>query len=395
MTKEIYSVSRLNREVRQRLESSFGNLWLEAELSNLATPTSGHWYFSLKDSNAQIRCAMFKGHNRHVDFKPQDGDQVLVKANVSLYEARGDFQLIIEKMQIAGEGALQRKFDDIKKQLQAEGLFATEHKQALPALPKKIGVITSSTGAAIHDILTVLNRRFPAIPVVIYPCLVQGDSAANDICHGIKLANQRQECDVLIVARGGGSLEDLWPFNQINVARAIFASAIPIVTGIGHEVDVTIADFIADQRAATPSAAAELVSPDKQEWLNDLLALQQALVQKIQQLLQHKQQHLRWLNARMQHPGQRLQQQMQRLDYLTQQLKQAMLSQLKQQQNNLASLGRALQAYSPLSTLGRGYSITRTKQQVISSSSQVECGDQLQITLAKGKLNCEVIEIYE
>jgi len=266
--RDIYSVGRLNAEARGLLEGAFPLIWVQGELSNVSRPSSGHLYFTLKDANAQVRCAMFRGNNRFLKFRPADGAQVVVRASLSLYEARGDYQLIVQSMEEAGDGALQRAFEALKQKLAAEGLFEAAHKRALPTLPKRIGVITSPTGAAIRDILSVLKRRFPAIPVLIYPVAVQGQAAGAEIAAMIRRADMRRDCDVLIIARGGGSLEDLWAFNEEIVARAIFDCSIPTVSGVGHEVDFTIADFVADQRAPTPSVAAEMVSPDQHDWLN-------------------------------------------------------------------------------------------------------------------------------
>ena len=267
--RQILSVSQLNRQTRQLLETHLPLIWVEGELSNFACPASGHWYFSLKDEQAQVRCAMFRNRNSRVRLpsggRPGNGLQVLVRCRVSLYEGRGEFQLIVEHMEEAGLGALQRRFEQLKNKLDSEGLFTTEHKQPLPALPRRIGVITSPTGAAIQDILQVLQRRFAAIPVTIYPTAVQGQEAIAGLTHAIEQANDHGSCDVLIVGRGGGSMEDLWAFNEESVARAIFASDIPIISAVGHEVDFTIADFVADQRAPTPSAAAELLSPDSRD----------------------------------------------------------------------------------------------------------------------------------
>ena len=261
--RDIYSITRLNREVRAVLEDSFPpSLWVRGEISNLAQPGSGHIYFSLKDKHSQVRCAMFRSANRHLRFAPENGREVLVRAGVSLYEGRGEFQLIVESMEPAGAGALQQAFEELKQRLLEEGLFADEHKQPLPAFPGTIGIITSPTGAAVRDIIHVLERRYARAGVIVYPVPVQGEGSAQQIAQAVDVANQRRECDVLILARGGGSLEDLWSFNEEIVARAIHHSVIPVVSGIGHEIDFTIADFVADQRAPTPSAAAEMVSPD-------------------------------------------------------------------------------------------------------------------------------------
>ena len=264
-TSNIFTVTQLNYSVRHLLEIELGQVWLTGEISNFSQPVSGHWYLTLKDENAQVRCAMFKMKNLRVNFRPQNGMQVLVRANVSLYEPRGDYQLIIESMQMAGDGLLQQQFEELKMKLAAQGLFAQEHKKPIPKFVKRVGIITSPSGAALQDILHILNRRDPSLQIVIYPTLVQGKEATQDIIDTIKLANQRKECDALIVGRGGGSLEDLWCFNEEAVAYAIYQSELPIISAVGHETDVTIADFVADLRAPTPSAAAELVSRDQQE----------------------------------------------------------------------------------------------------------------------------------
>ncbi|EIG24178.1 exodeoxyribonuclease VII large subunit [Haemophilus paraphrohaemolyticus] len=269
-TSNIFTVTQLNYSVRHLLEVELGQVWLTGEISNFSQPVSGHWYLTLKDENAQVRCAMFKMKNLRVNFRPQNGMQVLVRASVSLYEPRGDYQLIIESMQMAGDGLLQQQFEGLKMKLAAQGLFAQEHKKPIPKFVKRVGIITSPSGAALQDILHILNRRDPSLQVVIYPTLVQGKEATQDIIDTIRLANQRKECDVLIVGRGGGSLEDLWCFNEEAVAYAIYQSELPIISAVGHETDVTIADFVADLRAPTPSAAAELVSRDQQEIVRQL-----------------------------------------------------------------------------------------------------------------------------
>jgi len=313
----IYTVSRLNSEVRFLLEDTFPFVWVEGEISNFAAPNSGHWYFSLKDAAAQVRCAMFRGSQRKLNFTPKDGSHVLIKARVSLYENRGEFQLIAEHMEERGEGKLRRAYEALKKKLEAAGLFADEHKKPLSSFPQQIGVITSATGAAIRDILTVLKRRAPYIPVIIYPTLVQGETAAPTIVKAIEIANERNECDVLILARGGGSLEDLWPFNEEIVAQAIFKSKLPIISGIGHEIDFTIADFVADQRAPTPSAAAEIATPDKAELLQGLERNHQALMRQVQRFLHTKKEQLHWMQRHLlqQHPKHRITQRIQQLDF--------------------------------------------------------------------------------
>ena len=268
----VFTVSQLNRQSKELLETYLHRVQVSGEISNLARPHSGHWYFTLKDQRAQVRCAMFKSRSQYVQFAPKEGDQVLIHASVSLYEARGDYQLIVDKMESAGEGALKMAFEALKARLHQQGYFNPEYKKPLPSHPRHLGIVTSPTGAAVKDIIAVLKRRFPALPISIYPTQVQGEVAAGQIVQAIERANRDALCDVLIVGRGGGSLEDLWPFNEERVAHAIFNSAIPIISAVGHEVDTSISDFVADLRAATPSAAAELVSPDRFEWLGALRA---------------------------------------------------------------------------------------------------------------------------
>lgn len=438
--RDVYTVSRLNREARELLETGLPLLWVEGELSNLARPSSGHLYFSLKDAQAQVRCAMFRNRNQLIRFRPADGMQVLARARVSLYEARGDYQLIVESLEEAGDGALRRAFEQLKQRLLAEGLFEAERKRPVPALPRRIGVITSPTGAAIHDVLTVLRRRFPAIPVLVYPVPVQGKAAAPEIARMIRLASARAECDVLILCRGGGSLEDLWAFNEEIVARAIADCEIPLVTGIGHEVDVTIADFAADLRAPTPSGAAESVSPDGADWLRRLDGLDERLGGVARAGLARRAERLQWLvrRLRQQHPGQRLRQQAQRLDELEQRLLRGMQSgirrksllldhglarllrhtplhrverarehcerlaqrlreqlrrRLERHRDHVTGLGRALDAVSPLATLGRGYAIVRRPDGgVVRDARTVRTGDSVEARLAHGRLVCEVKE---
>ena len=440
--RDIFSVSRLVRETKAVLEGSFPLLWLEGEISNFSRPTSGHMYFSLKDEAAQVRCAMFRGKNMRLRFKPKNGMQVLVRVRLTLYEARGDFQIIIEHMEEAGQGALQRAFEALKSRLGQEGLFDIRLKKAIPALPKKIGVITSPTGAAIRDVLSVLKRRFPAIPVLIYPVPVQGETAANQIAAMIKLADKRKDCDVLLLTRGGGTLEDLWAFNEEVVARAIHACKTPLISAVGHEVDFSIADFVADQRAATPSAAAELISPDQHDIQQQLSKHLSRLQGQARSLLQQSQQGLDWLQKRLQqqHPGQKLQIKAQRVDELElrlerivrnsidrkayaltqlnsrlqrhaplQQLNQLKMRQQRLQQRlqhawqqimankqqRLAMTSRTLNNVSPLATLQRGYAIVQdvANKQVFSDARQLNRGDKISARLAKGSLICIVDEI--
>ncbi|EGQ9518542.1 TPA: exodeoxyribonuclease VII large subunit [Vibrio parahaemolyticus] len=434
----IFTVSRLNAEVRLLLENEMGIVWLIGEISNFSAPVSGHWYFTLKDSRAQVKCAMFRGNNRRVTFKPTNGDQVLVKARLSLYEPRGDYQLIIESMQPEGDGRLQQEFEELKMKLAAEGLFAQTNKLPLPEHPKRVGVITSKTGAALYDILDVLKRRDPSLPVVIYPTMVQGDDAAIQIAQAIGRANSRNECDVLIVGRGGGSLEDLWCFNNEILARTIAASQIPIISAVGHEVDITIADFVADVRAPTPSAAAELVSRDNSHKDQSLVAKQHKLASAMRYYLaQQKQQSAQLLHRlERQHPSYQLQRQSQQLDELDMRLRRAMqrfidtrqqaverkhhrlqlnspVKHLAQQKSRLervehklldamdrklltmrhqlAIAAEKLDTVSPLATLKRGYSITQTEQgKVVTSADDVKTGDLLVTRLANGEIHSTV-----
>ena len=310
---DVYPVSRLVREARAVLDGSFPLLWVEGEISNLAMPSSGHIYFTLKDEAAQVRCAMFRNRNQYLRFTPENGMQVLLRVRVTLYEGRGEFQLIAEHMEEAGSGALQRAYEALKQRLGQEGLFAESHKKALPTLPNTIGIISSPDGAAVHDILSVLQRRFPAVDVILYPVTVQGEASARQLTQAVMLADARQECDVLIIGRGGGSLEDLWSFNDEKLARAIFQCRLPIVSAVGHEVDFTISDFVADVRAATPSAAAELVVPDAQQLWRHVQTIMQRLTSHIHQFLHNESRHIQHLQRRLPQPKRQLNQQIQQL----------------------------------------------------------------------------------
>lgn len=376
--REIVSVSQLNRRARQLLETHIPLLWVEGELSNVSIPSSGHWYFTLKDDQAQVRCAMFRNRNMQVRFRPQQGQQVLVRARVSLYEGRGDYQIIVEHMEEAGAGALQRAFEQLKAKLAQEGLFDPAHKKPLPSLPRRIGVITSPTGAAIRDILSVLERRFASIPVTVIPVAVQGKEAAPQIVRALELANRSGLFDVLILARGGGSLEDLWPFNEEIVARAIYASQVPVISGVGHEVDVTIADFVADVRAPTPSAAAELVVPDGDDWLDKFIGFEVLLEEAMLRQLRHWQQRLTWLRQRLRHPRERLEQQSQRLDNLELRLKAQLQRQLSQYRHRLEQLSLRLQPHHPKLRLARLQEQLAQLQQRLVRNQQQQLGQQQQ-----------------
>jgi exodeoxyribonuclease VII large subunit len=393
--RDVYTVARLNSEARMLLEAGLPPLWVEGEISNFAAPASGHWYFTLKDREAQVRCAMFRARNGQVGFRPRDGQQVLLRGRVSLYEPRGDYQLLAEAMEDAGEGALRREFEKLKARLAAEGLFDAALKRPLPAMPRRVAVVTSPTGAAIRDVLHILARRFPPAEVLIFPTPVQGAAAAEAIVAAIDSVCSNGGCDVLIVARGGGSIEDLWCFNDERVARAIRRAAIPVVTGIGHEIDFTIADFAADVRAPTPSGAAELVVPDRGTLLAGVRGLVGRLQQAVQRQLRHALQRHEQLAARLQrtHPGSRLQQQVQRLDELDLRLRRAWETQRTRIAQRLLLAQRALDAISPLATLQRGYAIvTGPDGQVLQDAQKVRAGDVIEARLAQGRFSARVCD---
>ncbi len=439
-SKNIYTVTNLNRTARAILESEFGLIWLSAEISNFVAASSGHWYFTLKDSRAQIRGAMFKGANRKVIQRPKNGDKVLLRASISIYEPRGDYQLIVEHLEPEGEGLLKQQFEQLKMALSAEGLFANEYKKPLPQTISTVGIVTSATGAALHDILTVMRRRNPATKIIVYPSQVQGQIATEQICNAIQLANRRNEVDVLIVGRGGGSLEDLWCFNEEAVARQIFASAIPVVSAVGHEVDITIADYVADIRAATPSAAAELVTQDQQEQLQiihnlfarlthtfstqfkqhkyqfDVLShrlqrnhpetilqqqaqhadqLQASLVLNMQRIMTDKRHDMKERLNRLdkQSPQNLLQQQTGRLAELTNRLTQGSQLQIERSQHRLATASQLLNTVSPLATLSRGYNISFQQGEIVRSVSQVKQGDQLTTKVSDGEFTSTITKI--
>ncbi len=438
----ILNVSELNAEVSLLLRQGFPLLWVEGEISNLARPASGHFYFLLKDSNAQIRCAMFKNRMRHLDLVPENGLKVLVRGRVGLYEARGEFQLIAEHMEDAGAGLLQQQFEQLKAKLAIKGWFDQQLKKKLPIYPQKIGIISSPSGAALQDILNVLKRRCPQIPVLIYPATVQGAQAALQLEAALHKANSDKRCDVLIIARGGGSIEDLAAFNNENLARTLHKIEIPVVTGIGHEIDFTIADFIADQRAPTPSAAAELVSPDSRHLRHYCQQLQQKLQRIIMAKLEQQLIKITGLSKRLEQlqPSYQLQRQRQRLNSLEIRLKQQIQQQLNRKKNktqllkkqlaanspihlivnqqqkliqkttllhhaiktnliakqsHLALKTSELNAISPLKILERGYAIVmdKNKQNVMSSISQLKEGDKINIKVKDGEIISKVIKM--
>jgi exodeoxyribonuclease VII large subunit len=442
-TQHILQVSELTKKVKFMLESELNTVWLCGEISNFVAASSGHWYLSLKDSKSQVRCAMFKGNNRRVKLAgssaPRNGQQVLVRAKVSLYEPRGDFQLIIEMMEDAGEGLLRQQFEQLKSKLNAQGLFGQQFKQEIPRNINTVGIVTSPTGAAVKDIISVLQRRNPAIAIVIYPALVQGQQAKNDIVHAIDIANQREECQVLIVGRGGGSLEDLWSFNEEEVVNAIFHSRIPIISAVGHEIDTTLSDLVADLRAPTPSAAAELVSQDNSELQGRFGELSKRAQHLFIQKMKQESSTLQTLNHRLAqvHPERKLQLYQQKSDELTMRLDKAIqrelerfrrtpeklasalhhcdpttnillhkkqLSQLddrlkrglqllvKTKTEHFVSIIEQLNIVSPLATIARGYSVSRnSKNQVIRSTTQVEIGENVTIQVNDGSLLTQII----
>jgi len=435
----VFAVSELNRTVRDILEGALGPIWVAGELSNIARPASGHIYFTLKDADAQVRCAMFRGRNRHLAFTPEAGMMVRAHGRIGLYEPRGDYQLIVDALEPGGSGALAQAFEALKKRLAAEGLFAAERKRALPTMPQRIGILTSASGAAVRDVLRVLRRRFPAIPVVVYPVPVQGEQAAGAIAAMLERAGLRGDCDVLLLVRGGGSLEDLWAFNEEAVARAIVASPIPVVSGVGHEVDVTITDFAADRRCPTPSAAAEVVTPDADALIRRVGQVERRLSASTQRRMERAVERHARLERRLyrQDPARRLQQLQQRADELsarlaraarrelarhhrrctidTERLERATPAQriqrlsdrlvraehglhrgikrvLTSRQERLASTSRALEAVSPLAVLGRGYALVqrRSDGRAVTDAAATAPGDGLDIRLARGRLEATV-----
>lgn len=435
--RQVLTVSQLNRKAKHLMESELGTIWLEGEISNFIQAASGHWYFTLKDNSAQIKCAIFKFKNRLINLLPKEGDKVIVKGKVSLYEARGDYQMIADYMEPAGLGNLQQELNALIKKLEAQGLFSAEKKKTLPFLPKAIGVITSPTGAAIHDVITVLERRCPMIPIIIYPTQVQGKTAASNIIAALQRAQQRNECDVLLMTRGGGSLEDLWSFNDEQLASEISQCHIPIVAAVGHEVDVTITELVADLRAATPSAAAELIAPDQQSlWqkldiynqdlsncinskIYDLQTrlniarlklkdpehsilqarrqldfINNRLVEAFSKSVDSSRNRLEGLTKKLEqfHPKEKLIRNKHQLEVIENRLKSSWQKLLQQQKNRLAIAANQLNTLSPLSTLGRGYSITRdrTTKLVITKVSQVTTQQNISIMLSDGEIECQV-----
>lgn len=434
----IWTVSALNFEVKTILSQGIGSLWIEGEISNFVKPASGHWYFTLKDEKAQCRAAMFKGRNSRMGFTPENGQSVLVKAQVTLYEARGEYQLIIDHIEDAGVGELKRRYEQLKNQLDKEGLFASSSKKPLPDQPKHIGIITSPTGAAIRDALSVIRRRAPHIPVTLFPTLVQGDQAADQIRNALVQVKRYGDCDVVLMIRGGGSLEDMWCFNDEALAREMAEFPIPIVTGIGHEIDFTIADFVADFRAPTPSVAAETITPDCLDLMQSidekvsrlLMQMQLRLTSKREQMNQlerhlnnlHPQKHFEQLRFRLKHasaglisqlkhrmaqertrllfcqnaffqhsPLIAINQHQQRLDLLSDKNTKAIQQKVLLARHNLALQAKTLDTLSPLKTLSRGFATIEKGNKLVTSVTQLNKNDEVHITLNDGKKQATIL----
>lgn len=392
MDQKIYTVSLLTREVKELLEMSFPRLWVEGEISNLKFHSSGHIYFTLKDEDSQINCAMWRFRTNQLLFRPQDGMQILVEGELQIYEKGGIYQLIIHQIQPAGVGALQQAFEELKKKLHGEGLFDEQYKKPLPPYPEKIGIITSPTGAAIRDIVSVATRRFPAVQLVLYPVRVQGEGAAEEIVDAIRDFNEYGEVEVLIVGRGGGSLEDLWAFNEEIVARAIFESKIPVVSAVGHEIDYSISDFVADYRAPTPSAAAEMIVKDRSELMGVVNYFQERLETVLEKLIKdHKEQLNSYLNSYAFRKREDLIfQKMQQVDDLQKFLLMGISHSFKLKDQNLQRFIRHLSALNPGSILNRGYSICYKDKQIVKNVNQLNLHDTINVTLAHGKFSSEV-----
>jgi len=435
----VYQVSDLADEMRRLMEVSYPEIWIEGELSSLSAPASGHLYFSLKDQRSQLRCAMFKGRANVSSYRPKVGDLVRVRAKISVYTARGDLQCIVQYIEEAGEGLLQRRFEELKRKLNEEGLFSEKHKKSIPSFARRIGLITSPSGAAVRDILATLKRRCPGIPVTIYPATVQGDSAAHSLIDAIRDAVQHDCCDVLLISRGGGSLEDLWCFNQEELAREIVKCPIPTVSGVGHEVDVTIADLVADLRAPTPTAAAELLSPDTDQLFAQLASIQYRLPALLEQKIQRLAQTVDMTGRRLTHPKQQLRDKSEKVKQtesriyralsnkigrradkiqdlharLALQLPNAKITErrhnaaqlakrllraksviLNSTQQNTVAIASQLNAISPLATLDRGYAIARdSNERIVRNTQQIRVRDQLSVQIGNGSLLCEVLKV--
>lgn len=437
----IYRVSELANEMRNLLEMSYASVWIEGELSTLSKPASGHIYFTIKDDEAQIRCAMFRNQAQRLPFSPSVGEKVKIRGKLSVYTARGDLQCIAQSMEKAGEGELNKAFELLKQKLLELGLFDRANKKSLPEYPKNIGIVSSASAAALQDIITTLKRRCPGIPVTLYPSLVQGDNAAPQLVDAIKLANQAQVSDVIILARGGGSLEDLWGFNDETLAHTISESKIPIISAVGHEVDFTIADFVADLRAPTPTAAAELVAPDVDNLMQKLFSIRQRAVRQTVRRIETHAQMVDAMQYRLIHPSTKIENNRQQLQALAQIMSRNMQQVSSQRKQNLQQLGRrlnpqliservtlrrsdlnragssllkavhdqtqrrndqlsniseSLNVVNPLATLERGYSITRDEHnEIVRKASFNLIGTTISIQLGEGRIECDVKEISE
>lgn len=390
----VLTVTELNRLAKDVLERNFPLFWVSGEISNMTRAASGHWYFSLKDSGAQVRCVMFRGRNSYLDWVPKEGDKVEARALVTLYEARGDFQLTVEFLQRAGLGALFEAYERLKTKLEAEGLFDPSRKKPIPEHPRQIGIVTSADAAALRDVLTTLRRRMPSIPIVIYPTPVQGKGAAALIANAINQANERAECDVLIICRGGGSIEDLWQFNEEIVARAIAASNIPTISGVGHETDFTIADFAADRRAATPTAAAELAVPDRATQLRALQQLDQNLTRQLNYLLSRRMQQLDFLARRLLSPLQQVTHKISHLSQLNLRLQAGILQRLQRKQQQLVRLEQNLSHLNPQAVLQRGYALVHTAEgKLVRTYEQLSPGQDVRLSLGDGQADAQVTKI--
>ena len=436
-TQEIISVSEINKRAKSILEENFPFVWIQGEVSNFFSAASGHWYFSLKDETSEIRCAMFTNKNHHITFEPKDGDHLVLNGTLSIFEGRGQYQIIVEHIELAGEGALLKAFEELKKKLQLEGLFDDSIKRQLPTYPKNIAVVTSPDGAVIQDIINVLDRRSPFLDLTVVPTLVQGEKAAPLICEALNKVGKLKKVDVVILARGGGSIEDLWAFNNEEVARAIVNCPIPIISAVGHETDFTISDFVSDLRAPTPSVAAEIISQPYSELIETLEGYQNYISRSVISQIDLQRTQITNLIKRIRHPGDKLREISQKLDYvetaLIQNINQEIsfkknglnLKDLSLQQNSpqnkikeakvylqnaskdllkalkleierkstvLAEIVATLQAVSPLSVLSRGYSIISTEPdgKILSSSNQVEIGQTISAILSKGSIKAEI-----
>ena len=391
---KVFSVKEINRLVRELLEQSFPSFWISGEISNFISASSGHWYFSLKDDEAQVRCTMFKNKNMAADWVPKNGEKIEAKCIIGLYEARGEYQLNIELIRHAGAGLLSEAFNQLKEKLLKEGLFEPSRKKSIPQFPKSIGVITSPTGAAIEDILITLKRRSPHIPIFIYPSLVQGKEAPLAIVKAIETANTRMECDVLILARGGGSIEDLWAFNEEIVARAIVASKIPTITGVGHETDTTIADFVSDLRAPTPTGAAELVTSHTVELIKTIQAYKNQLNKMMASVIRELMQKIDYLEKRLISPRQQIQRQKEQIHQYIQRINQSMKNAMIQYRLNIDKLKLNLDHLSPHAVLSRGYSIiTNVDGQIVNNVNQLKLDDKIHIQLNHGQADANISDL--